>query len=992
MILRTKEGKHLKAFRYIFLKVILMRRSLIILFFVILSPLTYLALPISSQSTPIQGYATSNELITPGEIEVPITFHLINLGQTLTDVTIIPADTYPFYLYPYNNGTELTHIPLWNQGQTVNVTYLFDIASAAKTGTYTDVVIVQGVTTSGTQATYDVLVPVVIAGYVNFSASSVWGTTSNPMVVGPGENNIPLTIILQNLGNSLVTNITLELNSQFPVKFLQNNATISAIPAGYYGEATVMASVYPNVTQGLYYIRLNIIYYHNATTTVLVPIDIGSSNQVSLEDAWGTPSDPIVAAPGETLLPLTIYVKNLGENLLSNVMLILQSHYPIQFLQNYTMIGFVPAGGYNYVTVVANVYKNVTPGVYYVPITLVAYDGGFMQTFEMPVYILGYVNFSASSVWGTTSNPMVVGPGENNIPLTIILQNTGIVSITNATLFLQSQYPVEFLQNNVTIGNIPVGYPIPVTVLANVYPNVTNTGVYYITAKVMYYDGVIQYVKVPIYIQSLNQVSVEGVWGSLSNPLLVAPGENNVPLTIVIKNLGENLMTNVSLILQSHYPIQFLQQNASVGFVPAGSYNYVTVTANVFPNATPGVYYIPATLVAYGGFKENIMITVDILGYITIQAQSLWGGVTSPITVSSGENDVPLTILLKNTGDVNILNATLVFQNVEYPLIFHQTNAQIGIVPAGQENYATVTVSVFPNATPGVYYIPATLYYFNHKTTITIPITIYSPNISVNLITIPPQVFPSYYDVRLLVILTNFGGGIAENANVSIRSPFQVISSNPLHLGALPVGVPVNATFLINVPNDTIPKTYIINVTITYDGGKETYQYPLQIYPKANLIVVGVSYPSLSAGDSNVPITITLKNNGNSTAKNVIVRLGTSNLIYPHVSSSNPLQALTASEVFAGDIAPGQTINVTFVVDVSSGASSGTYPLAIALIWNQTGSLFPFEQSDTFYVTISPPFYEQFFKSPAGIITVIVIIIIIIVIVTVLLRVRNKRK
>jgi hypothetical protein len=66
--------------------------------------------------------------------------------------------------------------------------------------------------------------------------------------------------------------------------------------------------------------------------------------------------------------------------------------------------------------------------------------------------------------------------------------------------------------------------------------------------------------------------------------------------------------------------------------------------------------------------------------------------------------------------------------------------------------------------------------------------------------------------------------------------------------------------------------------------------------------------------------------------------------------------------------------------------------LAIALIWNQTGSLFPFEQSDTFYVTISPPFYEQFFKSPAGIITVIVIIIISIVIVTVLLRVRNKRK
>ncbi|WP_338599403.1 hypothetical protein V6M85_09870 [Sulfolobus tengchongensis] len=968
-----------------------MRKSLIIVLLVILSSFTYLTLQLSSQTTPFQGYATSSELLAAGETEVPITFHLINTYSTLYDVTIYPASTYPFYVYNYNNGTQLTHIPVWNQGQMVNVTYLFDIANTAKTGTYSEVIIVQGISGAGEEFSYDVLVPVVIAGYVNFSATSVWGTTTNPMVVGPGENNIPLTIILQNLGNTLVTNITLELNSQFPVEFLQKNATISAIPAGYYGEATVMASVYPNATEGLYYIKINLIYYHNATTTVLVPIDIGSSNQIALNDAWGTPSDATVAAPGETMLPLTIYVENLGENLLSNVSLTLQSHYPIQFLQNNATVGFVPAGGYNYVTVIANVYPNATPGVYYIPITLQAY-GGFKETIMMPVDILGYVNFSATSVWGTTTNPMVVGPGENNIPLTIILQNTGIATVTNATLVLQSQYPVEFLQHNVSVGNIPAGYPVSLTVLASVYPNITNSGVYYITVKITYYKGEIQFIKVPIYIQALNQVSLEGVWGSPSNPVLVAPGQNNVPLTIVVENLGENLLSNVSLTLQSHYPIQFLQNNATVGFVPAGGYNYVTVIANVYPNATPGVYYIPITLQAYGGFKETIMMPVDILGYVTIQAQSVWGAISSPITVSPGETQVPLTILLKNTGDVNILNATLDFQNVEYPLVFHQTVAQIGIIPAGQENYATVTVSVYPNATPGVYYIPATLYYFNHETTITIPVIISSPNISVNVVTIPPQIFPSYFDVRLLVILTNFGSGIAENANVSIQSPFEIISSNPIHLGALPIGVPVNGTFLINIPNDTVPKTYIINITVTYDGGKVTYRYPLQIYPKANLIVVGVSYPTLSAGDSSVPITVTLKNTGNATAKNVIIRLGTSNVIYPHVSSSNPLQALTASEVFAGDIQPGQAINVTFIVDVSSGASSGTYPLAIALVWNQTGALFPFEQSDTFYVTISPPLYVQIFKSPVDIAVIVAVIVVIIVAIVIMLRVRNKRK
>jgi len=742
-----------------------MRRGLIILLLIVFSIIT--SLMVSSAAAYFQGYSTAIEPIAPGEIEVPITFHITNLGPTnLTDVTIFPTNIYPFYVYNYYNSTRYIHIPLWTIGETINVTFLFNISDTAKNGVYSEGIAIEAINQYGESVDTTVLVEVPILGYVNFSASSIWGTTSSPMVVGPGENNVPLTIILQNLGNTLVSNVTLELQSQFPVKFLQSNASISAIPAGYYGETTVMASVYPNATEGLYYIKLKAIYYHNATQYVIVPIDIGSSNQVSLVDAWGTPSDPEVAAPGATLLPLTIYVKNLGENLLSNV----------------------------------------------------------------------------------------------------------------------------------------------------------------------------------------------------------------------------------SLILQSHYPIQFLQENASVGFVPAGGYNYVTVIANVYPNATPGVYYIPVTLLAYNGFKETVMMTVEILGYITLQPQTLWGSINSPITVAPGETQVPLTILLRNTGDVNVLNVTLSFKQTEYPLIFHQTTAQIGIIPAGEENYATLTVSVYPNATPGVYYIPATLYYFNHKYTITIPITIYSPNISINVITIPPQIFPSYYDVRLMAILTNYGSGIAENANISISSPFEVISSPIIHIGAIPVGEPINVTFLINVPNETLPKTYIINFTVTYDGGKITYGYPLNIYPKANLIVVSVYYPTLNAGDTKVPITITLKNTGNATAKNVLVRLGTSDVIYPHVSSSNPLQALTASEVFAGDIPPGGEINITFVVDVSGGASPGTYPLAIALVWNQTGALFPFEQSDTFYVTISPPFYAQLFKSPEGFAVIIAVIIIIIIAIVIFLRVRHKRK
>ncbi|TRM85729.1 hypothetical protein DJ526_10915, partial [Sulfolobus sp. A20-N-G8] len=191
------------------------------------------------------------------------------------------------------------------------------------------------------------------------------------------------------------------------------------------------------------------------------------------------------------------------------------------------------------------------------------------------------------------------------------------------------------------------------------YPNISTTGVYYIHLKIVYYNGVKQIIKVPIYIQSNNEISLEGIWGSLSNPEVVAPGENNVPLTLVVKNLGENLLSNVTLMLQSHYPIQFLQNNATVGFVPAGSYNYATVIANVYSNATPGVYYIPITVQIYNGYRQVFRMPVYILGYVNFSASSVWGTTSSPMVVGPGENNVPLTIILQNLGNSLVTNITL---------------------------------------------------------------------------------------------------------------------------------------------------------------------------------------------------------------------------------------------------------------------------------------------------------------------------------------------
>ncbi|BBG24704.1 hypothetical protein IC006_2038 [Sulfuracidifex tepidarius] len=597
----------------------------------------------------------------------------------------------------------------------------------------------------------------------------------------------------------------------------------------------------------------------------------------STANVFGYAHPDELLAPGETGEPVTISLTNLGSTLF-NVSVIPMSVYPFSPYGYYNdteniSIPYWGQGQTVNVTVLLNVASSAKDGIYKYYVMVSGYDENGNQeekTIVVSIPVLGKEQVSAQSVWGTTNSSMVVGPGEDNVPLTILLQNQGNVMLSNVTLHLKSNYPVKFLQDNVSVGYLPIGQPIPVTVLADVYPNATE-GVHYVEANITFFNDSSETVKIPVDIISTNQVSLETLWGSTSSPIIASAGEANLPLTIIVKNLETNLLSNVSLEFKSTYPVKFLQPNASVGLVPPGEYNEVSVTADVYNNATPGVYYVPVTLTLYGGETMKVEMPITIAGTV---------------------------------------------------------------------------------------------------------------NISMNMYTFPPQVFQGYSDVELHVLLLNYGSGIAQNASVQIKTPngINLISQPEQQIGAIPSGKLINTSFLFNVPNTTSPGNYEINVTVNYDGGHYTNAYTLEIYPKANIIIYSTYFPGATAGASKIPLTITLENIGNETAKNVVLRLGESDVIYPHVSSSNPLQALTASEYFIGDIKPGQKVNVTYIVDVSSGATPGTYPLSVALEWNQTGSLYPFVQSDTFNATVHEPFLSKLVSSNTLLILIFVIIIIVLII------------
>ncbi|EHP70573.1 S-layer domain-containing protein [Metallosphaera yellowstonensis MK1] len=813
------------------------------------------------------------EPLAPGMTDVPINFTLINANTfPLYNVNVSAFSVYPFSLIHYYNDSQNVSVIQWAPGQAIHVIYYYNINGSASNGVYNISLKVAGPIFIFSHFHETLNASVAILGYAKASVQAVWGSPTSPQLVAPGENDVPVTLILDNQGNVMLSNVSLLLTSAYPIKFMQSYLNVGYLPPGQPVEITTYASVYPNATSGIYQLPALIQYFSNSRIPVTVSVPVTGYSNFSVTTVWGSPTDPQVVAGGSTRVPLTIIINNLGDVNAVNVSITLpENYFPIHFLQSSAYLGIIPAGLYSESTVIASVYPNATPGVYYVPITIHYFSTE--RTVYAPIDVLGYA-----------------------------------------------------------------------------------------------------------------KASVQAVWGSPTSPQLVAPGENDVPVTLILDNQGNVMLSNVSLLLTSAYPIKFMQSYLNVGYLPPGQPVEITTYASVYPNATSGIYQLPALIQYFSGQEIQTFITVPVVGYESFSVSSLWGSPSSPITAAPGQTNLPLTFVVRNVGDVNAFNVSLYFPGDEYPLALTQSSLQLGIIPAGQLNEGTITASVYPNATPGTYYVPVIVHYSDVNLTTYVPVVIYPPKISLSIFTVPPQVFPGFYDVKVEAVMTNYGEATAQNAYVTLSSPFPLVSQGNLTVGDIPPGTPINVTFLINVPDGTAPGNYKLTFSVNYDGGSYLKSYTLTVYPKANLTIVQVIYPSFQPGDTNVPITIVLKNVGNVTAKNVRAILGTSDVIYPHVSSSNPLQALTASQTSLGDISPGQEVNLTYVVDVSGGASPGYYPLTLTLVWNQTGSFVPFVQNDHFQVQVTPPLTSVIAQNPLFYVGIVIVVVIIVILLLVLRR------
>lgn len=513
----------------------------------------------------------------------------------------------------------------------------------------------------------------------------------------------------------------------------------------------------------------------------------------------------------------------------------------------------------------------------------------------------------------------------------------------------------------------------------------------------------------------------EAVWGSPQSPIIASPGSTDLPLYITITNLGPSLVTNVTAVFDTSYPlVPALGQtyNLSQYFptLPPGSTISLFGYFSVFQDAKQGIYNETITLsflLGNSATTEKVGAEVAILGPYpgpqTFEASATWGSVESPLVASPDTTNMPLVLNIMNVGPKTVFNFSATFHPT-YPIIpVHGESVNISsetpVLPVGSSLVLAGYYNIGASATSGLYNQSITITYSNGTQSFSQPLSVNipilgSPNLQLSSFNYLPSVlYPGYPSAELQIYLINTGTAPALDVNVSVSTSPPVYplyaGSASKFVGFVPVGQPVPVVFQLGITNSSIAMNTTLTLKITYNGERSTsFAIPFQENPKATLEVTAVSSPTINVGDSADYITLTIKNIGGAAAEGTSLTLIPSNVFQPSIpSSSSPLLATTYLNASAGTILPGQSTQVTYVVTVNPNIAPGTYQLTLVGEWLQSGASLPFKQQLTIPLPVHQSFVQLFGSELTNPITIVIIVLLVVlIIVSVLLAIRGRRR
>ncbi len=306
-----------------------------------------------------------------------------------------------------------------------------------------------------------------------------------------------------------------------------------------------------------------------------------------------------------------------------------------------------------------------------------------------------------------------------------------------------------------------------------------------------------------------------------------------------------------------------------------------------------------------------------------------FGPSSSPIEVEPGSYNVPLFIYVTNVGQLPAINVSVRLESTNIFYVITEPNNASLISPGNTVPFIAY-VNVSSKAVSGVYKLPIMVSYAeggvqkNFTYYAQLPISTFS---SMQVYSVywgsgATLAYPGASGLPLTVVVRNTGTNTAYNATVtlSLGYPFYSASGNKLQefIGTVPPDASVPLEFYLNVNISAATGYYPLNVTFQWNNGitdSQQVYVPVLGAPKVTLQSFGLNPPQVFPGTEDAELILYVVNSGNVTANSVNIS----------VSVSKQMSLISPSQTTIGLLPPGTPVQLTYLISVSSNASSPSY-------------------------------------------------------------------
>jgi len=360
--------------------------------------------------------------------------------------------------------------------------------------------------------------------------------------------------------------------------------------------------------------------------------------------------------------------------------------------------------------------------------------------------------------------------------------------------------------------------------------------------------------------------------------------------------------------------------------IQSGTYNlYVTATYQISTTSSGGSTNVAAS--------SNIPITFYISGVPSITLTA------SPVTTVVPGSQSNIQINAFNSGTASATNVNITVLNGANFTVSGTPTFNLGTVSGGASASAIATLQANSTMRDGQNYIPVRLRYTtqygtNVTNVINVPISVIinSPNLIPSIVASQPQTLYAGSNQTLSVAIQNIGLGVAKNVTVSFIGTQNITvgsSASSIFIGTMQPGASQTQSVFISASKYDNQTNYRVPVELSYSNANYQTKVQRTLYLNVTLqnsAIYNVTSVSgtLLPGATYVPLTFQIRNIGGQTAQQVTFSLQS---IYPIVPAS-PNQYLS-------QLAPGQTANVTFYVNVDAQGNGGSYPVTVYEQWSQ---------------------------------------------------------